>query len=219
MTVEPVLRLIRTNRHSNTTTPMHTGNYSRSELLELGFAAVGERVAVDRSVQVFGADRIHVGSDVRIDAFCVLSAGSRRLALGNHIHLASGVRVLGGDQVTLEDFCGISAGVCIFGSSDDYSGGALTNPTVPDEYRNVTTGPVLLKRHTIVGANSVIMPNVTLGVACSVGALTFVNKSVPDFAIVSGNPMRKVGTRSESILQRERDFLDSDGHGQAQEHT
>ncbi|MEM7557740.1 MAG: acyltransferase [Planctomycetota bacterium] len=183
-------------------------NFSREELHAMGFAELGENVMVDRSVRFFGAARIHLGSQIRIDAYSVLSAGSEGLRLGSRVHLAVGVRFLGGEKVTVEDFCGLSSGVCVFGSNDDYSGGALTNPTVPEAFRDVASGPVLFRKHAIVGANSVVMPNVTLGVAASVGALTFVNKSVPDFAIVNGNPMRKIGTRDTTILEREKEFLE-----------
>jgi len=195
-------------RHEKKTRPNvpQTGVYTPDELREIGIKSLGDDVRIDRSVRFFGADRISIGSHVRIDAYSVLSAGSIGLNLGSHVHLATGVRFLGGDQVTLEDFCGLSAGVCVFGSNEDYSGGALTNPTVPDSFRRVTTEPVVMKKHAIIGANSVIMPGVILGVGASVGALTFVNKSVPDFCIVSGNPMRQVGKRSASILDRERHF-------------
>ncbi len=183
--------------------------YTTDELRQIGITEVGEQVFVDRSVRFYGAERIRIGSHVRIDAFSVLSAGTDGLRIGNFVHIAVGARFLGGTQIVLEDFSGVSAGVCVFGSNEDYSGGALTNPTIPMEFRSVKQGSVVLGKHAIVGANSVIMPNVTLGLAASVGALTFVHKPVDDFTIVSGNPMRKVGRRRECILDRERQFLDS----------
>lgn len=182
--------------------------FTREELLDIGLAEFGTDVAVDRSVRFFGAERIRLGSHVRIDAYSVLSSGAKSLTIGNYVHVAVGVRFLGGEQVIVEDFCGLSSGACIFGSNDDYSDGALTNPTVPQKYTNVTVGSVLLRKHAIIGANSVILPNVTIGLASSVGALTFVNKSVPDFAIVSGNPMRRIGRRDPSVLDHERRFLE-----------
>jgi galactoside O-acetyltransferase len=59
----------------------------------------------------------------------------------------------------------------------------------------------------------VILPGVTLGIAASVGALSLVNKSVPDFFIVAGNPAQKVGIRNSSILARELEFLRFKGNG------
>jgi serine acetyltransferase len=34
-----------------------------------------------------------------------------------------------------------------------------------------------------------------------VGALSFVNKSVPEYAVVSGNPLRKIGNRNREQLE------------------
>ena len=111
-------------------------------------------------------------------------------------------------RVELQDFCGLSSRVTLYTASDDYSKGAMTNPTIPLKYRNVTSGPVVLRKHVIVGAGSVILPGVTLGLASSVGALSLVHRDTLDFSIVAGSPARAVGTRSDRILELEQEFLD-----------
>jgi galactoside O-acetyltransferase len=83
----------------------------------------------------------------------------------------------------------------------------MSNPTVPLEYRKVRSGDVVLKKHALVGSGSVIMPSVTLGIGASVGALSFVNRDVPEFAIVAGTPARIIGQRNRRILDLERKFL------------
>ena len=182
--------------------------YTRDELETMGIGAVGDRVMIDRTCRIFGAKCIRIGSDVRIDAFCVLSAGRDGITIGNHVHLGVGVTIVGQGNVVIEDFCGLSARVAVFSSNEDYSGGAMTNPTIPDEFRNVTTAPVVLRKHALVGCGSVIMPGVTLGVGASVGALSFVNHSIPDFLVVFGTPLRKVGVRSKELLAMETRFLE-----------
>ena len=107
----------------------------------------------------------------------------------------------------MEDFCGLSGRVNVYSVSDDYSGRSMTNPTVPDELRNVERAPVRVRRHVVVGSGSVIMPGVTLGLGATVGALSFVTKSVPEYAIVMGNPLRRVGTRDRTLLEKEKLFL------------
>lgn len=178
--------------------------YTPGELRELGVTITSERVWIDRTCRFFGARNIRIGSDVRIDAYCVLSASAAGMDIGNHVHLSVRATILGQGNVTLEDFCGLSANVSVFSSNDDYSGGAMTNPTLPDEFRNVTTAPVLVRRHAVVGCGSVILPGVTLGVGAAVGALTVVRKSVPDFAIVAGNPMQVIGERGRQLLELEK---------------
>ena len=51
-------------------------------------------------------------------------------------------------------------------------------------------GPVTLRKNCRIGAHSVVMPNVTVGVNAVVGAMSFVNKDVPDNAVVIGVPAK-----------------------------
>jgi len=52
------------------------------------------------------------------------------------------------------------------------------------------SGPVTLRKNCRIGAHSVVMPNVTVGVNAVVGAMSFVNKDVPDDAVVMGVPAK-----------------------------
>lgn len=187
--------------------PFESSYYTPEELSTIGLAETGEDVLIDRSVRLYRPGRIYIGSHVRIDAYSVLSASPEGLHIGNYVHLAVGVTLLGNARIDIEDFCGLSARVSIFSSNDDYSGGWLTNPTIPDRFRRVTSAPVMLRRHAILGAGTVVLPGVTIGMGASVGALSLVNKSVPDFMVVTGNPVRKVSFRDRSILSRETEFL------------
>ena len=99
-----------------------------------------------------------------------------------------------------------TAGTAIFSSNDDYSGAWLTGPTVPDDLRNVTSAPVLLGEHVIVGAGSVILPGVTIGQGAAVGALTLVRKDVPPFAIVAGPRGEVIGERDQKLLELEQEL-------------
>ena len=183
-------------------------NYSREELEKIGFATLGENVLVHKTVQMFSPQSIHIGDDVRIDCFSLLSAGEDGIRIGSNVHLAAGVYIFGaGGSVVIEDFCGFSSRVTLYTASDDYSEGYLTNPTVPEDYKKITRGPVHIKKHAIMGSGSVIMPDTVIGVAAAVGALTFVNKHIGEFLIVSGNPMRIIGKRNRKILEMEEAFL------------
>ena len=84
----------------------------------------------------------------------------------------------------------------------------MSNPTVPDKYKNVQTGDVVLRRHALVGCNCVVMPGVTIGLGAAIGAFSFVNKNVDEFAVVAGHPTRLVGHRDRHILELEKEFLD-----------
>lgn len=176
---------------------MPVNNYSPQELTNLGIR-FGDNIRVHRTVEFFGGN-VTLGSHVRIDCHCVISS-KEPVLIGNHVHFGVGVHIFGAAGVVIEDYCGLSSRCSIFTTSDDYSEGYLTNPTIPDRYKKVLTQPVKLEKHAIVGCGSVIMPGVTICSGASVGALTFVNKRVPEFAIVGGSPLRKIGIRNRERL-------------------
>ena len=53
------------------------------------------------------------------------------------------------------------------------------------------SGPVFLKKNARIGSHSTIMPGVTIGENAVVGAHSFVNRDVPDGAVVVGVPARQ----------------------------
>ena len=183
--------------------------YSDDELKELLYA-VGQRVKIHRSVMFFNPKKISIASDVRIDCFCVLSAGEEGIYIGNYIHLGASTHLFGnGGQIVFGDFVGISSRVSFFTASDDYKEGFLMNPLIPNEYKKITKGPVILDRHVIIGCGSVILENVHLGLAASIGSLSLIKKSVLPFHMMAGIPAKFIGERSKDVLIHEERFLDS----------
>jgi len=174
------------------------------ELRSRGFAALGKDVLIDRTVRLHGTSRISLGSNVRIDAFSVVSAGAGGIAIGDYVHIGAHAFMAGAGRIEMHDFSGLSGRVSIYSSNDDYHGNALTNPTVPDEFREVASAPVTLERHVIVGAGSVILPGVTLHQGAAVGALTLVRKDVAEFSIVSGPAGNVIGERKRDLLEMEK---------------
>lgn len=57
------------------------------------------------------------------------------------------------------------------------------------------TAPIVVGRDAFVGARAFVLPGVTLGAGCVVGAMAVVTRDVPPAAIVAGNPARTLGFR------------------------
>jgi len=176
---------------------------SEDAIAALGFARVGRNVKISERASLYRPERISIADHVRIDDFCILSAGDGGIDIGNYVHIACYASLIGREQIILRDFAGLSGRVSVYSSSEDYSGASLTNPTVPEAYRKMEHGRVLLERHVIVGAGSVILPGVTLGLGASVGALTLVARDLEPFGMYLGVPARKIGTRKQDLLALE----------------
>ena len=180
---------------------------SREAIEALGFISVGEYAQISDRASFYGTSRIALGNNVRIDDFCVLSAGSGGISVGNYVHIAVYSSLIGAGRITLSNFCNISSRVAIYSSNDDYSGMTLTNPTVPNEYTGVTHADVFLDKHVIIGSGSVILPGVTLEEGVAVGALSLVSKRCDAFGIYVGNPARRIKERKRDLLELEKLFM------------
>ena len=179
-----------------------------NEIIRIGLREVGRNVLIDTAAVFIRPQNVSIGHDVRIDAFCIISAGEDGVVMGNYIHLGAGSMIFGGGgKVEFEDFSCLSSRVSVFSVSDDYSGESLTNPMTPDDLKQLNKGPVTLKRHALVGCGSVIMPGVTVGMGAAVGALSFVNKDIPELSIGVGTPVRIAGKRSAKFLDLEKAFM------------
>ena len=190
---------------------MHIGSnyYSRNELKKIKFLSIGTNVLIKKNVSMYFVENISIGSNVRIDDNVIIVASNKKnpVMIGNYIHIASNCYLAGSAGIEMSDFSGLASGVQIFSGSDDYSGKKLTNPTVGKPYIGGKSGKVTLGKHVIIGAGSVILPDVTIKQGSSVGALSLVNKDLEDWGVYFGIPVKKIKNRHKDILELEKKFL------------
>jgi acetyltransferase-like isoleucine patch superfamily enzyme len=75
-----------------------------------------------------------------------------------------------------------------------YNTTILAHEYLIKEYR---LGPVEIGSEVMIGANSTILPGITIGDGAIVSAGTLVHKDVPAGAFVGGNPMRVIYSKDE----------------------
>jgi len=182
---------------------------TNEQVTEMGFASVGKNVLLSDKASYYNCKNIRLGSNVRIDDFCVLSAGVGGIDIGNYIHIAVFSSLIGAGNIALADFSNVSSRVAIYSSNDDYSGAAMTNPTIPTEFTNVHHADVKIGRHVIIGAGSIILPGVTLEEGVAVGALSLVKKDCQAFGIYMGTPAKRIAERKRDLLGLEQKLMDS----------
>jgi galactoside O-acetyltransferase len=180
--------------------------YNPEELKKLGLKEIGSNVSLSKKTSIYGAERISIGNNTRIDDFVVISAGTDGIVIGSNVHIAVFSSLIGSGKIELSDFSNISSRVSIYSSNDDYSGEAMTNPTLPAYYTNVKHGKVFIGKHVIIGSGSVVLPNVELADGVAIGALSLISSSCTEWSIYVGNPAKKIKCRKKNLLQLEIDY-------------
>lgn len=168
-----------------------------------------KNVKIYPGAKIVGMENVEFGHDIIIDDFVFIYA-KKKIRVGNYVHIAAFSSITGGEEVTFGEFSTLSWGCRIFTATDDFSGKGFGNSTVPEEYRNVYRGSVTLARFAIVGANSVILPGVTLGEGVSVGANSVVTRNLEPWGVYIGNRRVRDRDRNAVLANYERFKLRSD---------
>ncbi len=161
----------------------------------------GKNVIIGKTVRIRYPEFVEIGDNVIIDDFTYISTA---LTLEDNVHISSGVKIIGGKQsyVKMKEFSTLAPNVVVSAGSDDYVGGIAT-PMVPLKYKgNVEIGEIIIGRHSIVGANSVILPNVTFEEGACVGALSLVKNDLCTWTLYAGIPAREIKKRDKKKIIR-----------------
>ena len=184
-----------------------TSFYTEEELAQIGFASFGKNVCISRFARFYGVGKIEIGDNVRIDDFTVLSG---RIKIGNNVHIAVYSAIFGADKgVYIDDFANISSRVCVYSISDDFSGATMSNPTVPDEFKNVLDKEVVIGRHAIIGSGSTVLPGVVMEEGSVLGAMSLLKQNSDAWTIWGGVPAIKIKDRKKDLLELEKEYLKS----------
>ena len=106
--------------------------------------------------------------------------------IGNGCKIQNNVSIYDGVELAYDVFCGPS---CVFTN--------VNNPRADvsrkDEFRRTPIG-----RGVSIGANATIVCGHSLGKYCFIGAGAVITKDVPAFALMAGNPARRIGWMSRA---------------------
>jgi acetyltransferase-like isoleucine patch superfamily enzyme len=178
---------------------------TNKQLYKIGFNSIGENVKISDKAAIYNAEMISIGDNSRIDDFCVISG---KIEIGRNVHITPQCLIAGGKKgVFLDDFTTFAYGVKIFSQSDDYSGITMTNSTIPKKYKNEFIGIVKVKKYSIIGASSIIMPGVEVAEGTAVGAMSLVLKNTTPWSIYAGVPAKKIKDRKKQLLDLLQDYL------------
>ena len=168
----------------------------QTDIKQKYFKYIGRDVKIWPLAKLINCKNISIGHRSIIDDFCLIMAPEEPIVIGKFVHFASFCSITGNGGLIMEDFSGLAAGVRISTSDEDYGGGScLTNPSILSEYRKIFSKKVHIKKHAIIGTNTVILPGVTIGEGCAVGANSLITKDLEPWTINVGSPTKVIRKR------------------------
>ena len=181
--------------------------YSLTELYSLGIKSLGRNVNISRFARINNPSNIIIGNNVRIDDFCILSAGSEAFIIEDYIHISAGVYIYGQGGFHIKSYSNISGGVKIYTISDTFDGNYLIGPMVPIEYRNIKSLSLVIEKHVIIGTGSIILPINKISEGVAIGANSLVLNDCEEWNIYAGSPAKFLKERSKKVLELEKELF------------
>ena len=176
--------------------------YTAKEIKKLGFKKVGKNLQIKKSAKFFFCKNIVIGNNVRIEDYSIIT-GRGKLTIGDYVQISSHCCLLGKFGIDLGNYVTVAPGVKIFSASDDYYGNEIYTSFLKDNnFLEKNRGKVKIGDYVIIGANSVIMPNLNIEEGVAIGALSFVNKSLKKWYIYYGNKITRGKKRSKKFLKK-----------------
>jgi len=147
-------------------------------------ASIGAGTSIWNQAQVREGARIGsgcvIGKNVYVDAGVVI---------GDRVKIQNNVSVFHG--VTIEDGVFVGPHACF---TNDRLPRAINPDGTPKTDADWSVTPILVRAGASLGANSTILPGVTIGRWAMVGAGSVVTRDVADHELVAGNPARRLGS-------------------------
>src|SRR5258708_15032758 len=140
---------------------------------------LGRNVTIRAFVNLYGCE---IGDDSSIGTFVEVQKGAKigaRCKIQSHTFICEGV--------TIEDEVFVGHNVNFL---NDRWPAAVTPEGSVKRDADWTPEPTLVRRRAAIGTGAIILPGVTIGAGSVVGAGAVVTKTVPDGAVVAGNPAR-----------------------------
>lgn len=145
------------------------------------------KVYIGKNVNVKGGRNICLQSGVcirpNVDIWC--NGGKIEIGAGTEIGQRSRISIA--HELVIEEKVLLSPNIYITDCDHAYENISLS---VMEQGIVSADNRVIIKEHSYVGINSVIVGNVTIGKHCIIGANSVVTKSVPDYSVAVGSPAR-----------------------------
>jgi len=147
--------------------------------------SLGVNVNIDPGSSV---NNVRIGDNTKIAKRCsVYGSANNILEIGNDSYIGMNSTINGfAAKIIVGSNVSIAQNVNIMADSGPNASQVL------QKIYPLIEGTIEIGNHCWIGANSIIMPGVTLGDFCIVGANSYVNSSFPHYSIIGGTPAKLI---------------------------
>lgn len=179
-------------------------HYSLLYKCELAYSVIRSRL-IDRRIRYFnfpiiikGKQFIDFGNSLTAGYYCRFEVFTndddkrKRIIFGKNIQLNDFVHISAIDHVEIGDGTLMASHIYISDNTHGrYKGGENdSSPLIPPDHREYFTAPVVIGKNVWIGEGVIVLPGVTIGDGCVIGAHTIVNKDIPAYSMVVGSPAK-----------------------------
>jgi acetyltransferase-like isoleucine patch superfamily enzyme len=164
-------------------------------LISSAFKEFGAGSRIDPPFRFYGLNWISLGENVMVNGGCWMQVvpghaddKTAKLIIKSHAGIGMGAHISAARQVVIEEFVLLGRNVHISDHAHAYE-----NISAPISQQGINRiAPVTIERETWLGENVLVLPGVTIGKHCVIGANSVVNTSIPDFSVAVGAPARLI---------------------------
>jgi acetyltransferase-like isoleucine patch superfamily enzyme len=154
-------------------------------LFKLKFKKIGSDCLFDIGINITGPRNISIGNRTWIDSYVCISAYLGEVKIGDNCHIGPHVVMGSRKPILIGDRVGIGAGSKIYSNSEKIQANKfLAGPMIPEDLKGFYSETVTIEDDVLIGANSIILPGVTLGRGCVIGANSVISESVEPWSVV-----------------------------------
>lgn len=159
-----------------------------------GYGGFGKNSDIYKPMMIRNKKHIFVGNNVTIRNYARIEPivewkGEKYkpvIKIGNNVSIEQGLHLTCANEVIIEEDSTITPNVMITDINHEYKGSDSILKS------GIEAGKTVVGKGSFIGKNVCIMPGVTIGKYCIVGANAVVTHDIPDYAVAVGVPAKVI---------------------------